>query len=260
MSTIIFDFIMRMSDEFASPETRDDIARDVLQKYGVNGLVVLWKNQDYYDPTEPLHSGATPATLWWLQKNNAYANMVRTVFQAFSEEEALDVLAHSTFPPNVDFDVWACQNDAHMKECNLDRRDKFSHASCATVRKLANVFFPQYPALEQPHCSLYSETFDAEDEDDYDEVKLYPIHTDPLGAFVESTAALQYLIRTHQGITVRREGASAEVQAMLERSDEEWAIYDAMGLEPMASYLIATNKVKEVDSLQLPVEFDAHPH
>lgn len=255
MVPIVFDLINRMSEESITPEESEAIARNVLAEHGVGGLVTLWSGQDYYDPVEPLHEGMTPATRWWLQDHNPYADMVRAELASLSEDAALQLLTQSSFPPRPSDDIWMERNGAHLQPYTIDARDKFSNASCATVRALARTFFPQYPALAEPHCSLYLDVTDHEEELD-DVQRWYPNHTDPLAAFGNDAAALQFLTRVHTGLTAQRDCATPEMEVLLVQSDKEWALYEAMGLSAMESYGIAKSKWTASVSVALPQNFD----
>lgn len=259
MVPIVFDLINRMSYESVTPDESEAIARSVLAENGVGGLVTLWSAQDYYDPVEPLHTGMTPATRWWLQEGNPYAQMVRIELASLSEDAALQLLTESTFPPLPSDDIWMERNGAHLEPYTIERRDKFSHASCATVQKIANLFFPQYPALGEPHCSLYLDVTDHEEELE-DVHRWYPNHQNPLAAFGNDAAALQFLTRVHVGITAQRDRATPEMEVLLAQSDKEWALYEAMGLSAMESYVIAKNKLTTDLDVALPRDFEDAPH
>ncbi len=255
MVPIVFELINRMSDESVTPEESEAIAQSVLAEHGVGGLVTLWSGQDYYDPVEPLDTGMTPATRWWLQEGNPYAEMVRIQLSALSEDAALQLLTESTFPPKPSTDIWLERDGAHLQPYTIDARDKFSHANCSTVRALARTFFPQYPSLTEPHCSLYLDVTDHEDELD-DVQRWYPDHDNPLAAFADDAAALQFLTRVHTGLTAQRGMATPEMEVLLVHSDREWALYEAMGLSAMESYEIAKNKLMAATSVALPQNFD----
>ena len=259
MVPIVFDLIRRMSEEYVTPEESEEIARNVLAENGVGGLVTLWSAQDYYDPVEPLHTGMTPATRWWLQENNPYAEMVRIELSSLSEDVALELLRESTFPPRPSDDVWMERNGAHLKPYTIEGRDKFSNASSATVRQIAKTFFPQYPILTEPHCSLYLDVTDHED--DLEDVhRWYPNHDDPLSAFGDDPAALQFLTRVHTGLTAQRDCATPEMERLLVQSDHEWVLYEAMGLSMMESYAIAKRKLNATPNVLLPEDFETVPH
>ena len=259
MVPIVFDLIRRMSEEYITPEESEEIARNVLAENGVGGLVTLWSAQDYYDPVEPLHTGMTPATRWCLQDGNTYTEMVRIELAYLSEDAALALLTESTFPPLPSGDIWMEKNGAHLQPYTIDRRDKFSHASSATVRQIAKTFFPQYPTLTEPHCSVYLDATDSEDERE-DVERWYPNHSDPLEAFGDDAAALQYLTRVHVGITAQRDQATPEMEVLLVQSDKEWALYEAMGLDPLESYRIAKSKLNATMNVLLPEDFETVPH
>lgn len=138
----------------------------------------------------------------------------------------------------------------------IDERDKFSHASCTTVRALACIFFPQYLALAEPHCSLYLDVTDHEEERE-DAQRWYPNHADPLAAFSNDAAALQFLTRVHTGLTAKRDMATPEMEVLFAQSDKEWALYDAIGLSAMESYAISKSKLPASTNVTLPLEFEA---
>lgn len=151
------------------------------------------------------------------------------------------------------------RNDAHLQPYTIDARDKFSNANCTTVLDIAKTFFPQYPALAEPHCSLYLDVTDHEEELE-DVHRWYPNHQNPLAAFGNDAAALQFLTRVHTGLTVQREYATPEMAKLLAQSDHEWSLYEAMGLDPLESYALAKNKLVVNLEVGLPQNFEGVPN
>ena len=259
MTPIVFDNIARMSFEGCTAEEQNAIAENVYTEHGAQGLLTLWACQDYYDPTEPLNTGFTPATAWWLADNNSYSEIVRHELAKLNEEAALTLLKSATFPPDVDIDMWAARDDGHMKLFRPEKPDKFSHASAKTVRCIAAEFFPQYPIFNTALCSIYLDVGEADpdimDNSDLD-LDIYPHHTKTLEAFEDDSIALQYLTRVHEAPVTSRQHASSKIIAVLSTTDEEWAMYDAMGLSPEAAYDISKNLTVRPAILPLPQEFN----
>lgn len=254
MTPIVFNDISRLSDEGLSVQERNAIADKVHSEHGVDGLVTLWRCQDYYEPTEPLNIGFTPATEWWLGEGNVYAGMVREALESLNEEDALALLKSAMFPPMVEMEMWAGMNNEHMKLYAPEGPDKYSHASATTVRQVAQLFFPQHPHFGNPQCSIYLETYDADEYDEHNEDR-YPSHGEPLVAFQDDAAALQYLTRVHIGLTVQRKDVTPEMDMLLAETDGEWGMYDDMGLSPEEGYAISKSLVVPASNIALPAEF-----
>lgn len=255
MTPIIFNDISRLSDEGRSVQERNGIAQKVYDEHGVSGLVTLWRCQDYYNPIEPLSAGLTPATEWWLSEGNAYAGMVREALESLSEEDALALLKLAMFPPLAEDDMYFPTKEEHLTLLYTpERPDKFSHASATTVRRIAQSFFPQYPQFNEPQCSIYFDTYNADEYDAYNE-DLYPSHFNPLQAFEDDAAALQYLMRVHPGLTVQRKDATAEMELLLVSTDAVWAIYGDMGIEADEAYHAFKSFVVSTSVLPLPAGF-----
>lgn len=258
MTPIIFNDIANLSGEGRSVEERNGIADKVYTEHGIGGLLTLWACQDYYDPVEPLDTGLTPATHWWLLEGNHYAEMVKAELSKLDEEAALALLKKSTFPPLAEMDMWAGINGGHMKLFAPERIDKFSHASAKTVRRIAEHFFPQYPIFTKVQCSIYLDVGAVEpdmmDNTDSDP-ELYPHHSCTLEAFKNDLAALQYLVRVHKDPGVQRAKASPEIIALLSQTDGEWAMYDDMNIPPEEAYGISKSLRVPPAVLPLPAEF-----
>ena len=243
MIPITFDHIVRMSKEGLNTSERDVIAENVQSDYGIQGLMTLWACQDFYDSLSRPETPSTPATSWWLQDNNHYTNRVCDALRFFKFKKALTLLEEISVAPVVDdFDMWTRQNSEHLNEFVPILRHTYSYASAATVRAMAQRFFPEHPALGYPQCSIYLRVLNAEQiKDDVDE--FYPVHTDTLEAFKDDAAALQYFLRVHTGLTVTRKHATAEILKIIEATDLEWSLYDGMGLDPVEAYTVSKERI-----------------
>ena len=254
MTPIVFNDIARMSAENVDANERNFIAQIVLDTKGVNGLFTLWSCQDYYDPTEPLNTGRTPATVWWLQIDNPYASIVREKLNGVSNADALAMLHRATFPPQGPTDTWYGANNQHMELFTPKKYEPYSHADATAVMDLARKFFPQHPALLRPQCSLYLDVIDYDNVND-DISMLYPAHLETLEAFSQDAAALQYLLRVHPALTVQRKNATPAMEILLAQSDKEWEIFESMGITPDEAYHIMTGRYLDSLSIALPETF-----
>ena len=252
MTPIVFNNIARMSEDNVSDSERTAIAQKVLDAQGKEGLRTLWLCQDYYDPTQPLMTGLTPGTAWWLQEANPYADLIREQFSGTDFDAALAALKTATIPPKVNVDMRTQMNNQHMSLFVPKDADVYSHADAKTVKALALQFFPQYPLLATPQCSLY---LDVVEYDDEDTPGLYPAYNEPLAAFADDAHALHYLLRVHQGITVTRESASPSMEALLAQTDKDWDILDSLGVDPENAYHLMQSKHASELNVTLPKEF-----
>lgn len=258
MTPIVFNDIANLSDEGRSVEERNGIASKVYTEHGIGGLLTLWVCQDYYNPTSFLDTELTPATDWWLLKGNIYAEMVKEQLSVLNEDDALSLLKKVTLPPLVETEMRAGMNGENMKLFSPEELDTFSHASAKTVQRIANKFFSQYPIFTKAVCSIYldvSEGYPGVVDDSDGPLPLYAQHSNTLAAFEEDPAALQYLTRVHQASGVQRLHASPEIIAMLSKTDEEWAMYDDIGVSPENAYTISKSLVVPPEVLLLPAEF-----
>lgn len=260
MTPIVFDDIASLSEEGLSIEERNAIAQKVHTEHGVSGLVTLWACLDYYDPTDVLDGGMTPAAQWWLTAHNPYSAMVKNALSNLSESDALDLLKKATFTPLVELKMWGGMDNKHMELFSPEEPEKYSHSYAGTVRRVAEQFFPQYPNFTKATCSIYldvgehdSDLFD----DGTEESLVYAHHSNTLEAFHDDSAALQYLVRVHKDRCAQREYASPEIIALLSPTDAEWAMYDDMGLSPEDAYEISKSLVVPPAVLPLPTEFNA---
>lgn len=255
MTPIVFNDIARLSAENADAEERDTTAKRVFDTMGVDGLFTLWSCQDYYQPTDTLGTGRTPATVWWLQINNPYASIIREKLNGVSNDDALAMLHIATFPPQVPTDMWYNANNQHIEFFTPTKYEPYSNANAAAVMDLARTFFPQHPALLKPQCSLYLDVIDHDNVND-DIPLLYPAHLDTLEAFSQDAAALQYLLRVHSALTVKRENATPAMEILLAQSDKDWEILESMGIMPEDAYHIMKSKYTSGSEVILPAEFN----
>lgn len=258
MTPIVFNDIANLSDEGRSVEERNGIADKVYTEHGIEGLLTLWACQDYYDPTDTLDTGLTPATDWWLLEGNTYAKIVKEQLSKLNEDDALALLKKATFAPLVEMHMWGGRNEGHMKLFTPEEPDTFSHASASTVRRIAGQFFPQYPMFTTALCSIYLDVGESDPDilDNSDlEPDVYAHHTKTLEAFEDDSTALQYLIRVHKAPSAQRLHASPEIIALLSQTDGEWAMYDNMGISPEEAYNISKSLRVPPAVLPLPAEF-----
>lgn len=239
LAPISFSSVHVLSSPHSDDAHRARVANDVVQAHGLPGLLTLWHSQELFAPTERFDGEMTPATRWWLAPGNAFAHRVQQALASLSLTSAVQMLAHT---------LLALQPPADYQAPYLpDERRDWSRTDAETVRTVAKVFFPQYPSLQEPTCPLYLRTYDHGDTniglDEYDDLKIYPVHNAPLHAFRHDICAMHYLLRAHSSDMVGWDYLNADQIQALERTLPDWDLYEEMGMTPEESYHVAKNRL-----------------
>lgn len=244
LCAIPFAAATRMAQKHVTEKEQRETASGVVSIYGLRGILALWCFQGYYDPTEMLSGGLTPATRWWLDPGNTWTDLVRDILAANigSADDAVRCLQVATCVPN---------SDINMVDgtCVPGEITKPSEWHATYVRQLALLYFPQFPELALPTCTLYRDAVPRTgmvlDNDDISGL----CYEYPMQAFAGDVHAQRYLALALPGSPMGQ--FPVEMIEFRYNRNDTWKLYEQMGLTLEEMYALACAEVNGA-TLALP--------
>ena len=240
ITEIPFCRAMELSDINTSPEQKRESAQAVASIYGKEGVLSLWLLQGFYDPVDIVPNGVTPATSWWLAKDNSWTPLVQTMLANIDDMDlAISYLQMATCVPRVATDiVWGMNGRANETFMPGDI-SKPSNLHATYVRQLAQKFFPQFPQLAEPTCKLYQEVVGNQSMMDDGAVSGL-CYEHPMRAFADDEHAQHYLACVLPNSAVGQ--FPAHLVEFRFNKNEAWRMYEQIGLSLEDGYTIAKMK------------------
>ena len=223
-------------------DKQNNTAREVVEKYGHDGLLSLWLLQGFYDEMDSPPEHQTPGVFWWLHPDNSYAKIIQEFCATLDATQAYALLSQASRKPKVDFEVVYDMNDrgSELYLPSLNEFQDWSELDVKSVRKLVMTFFPHLPELASPLYPLYVEKFEYVAVDDMTDEPVYiQRYHEIMDGFSHDVHAMKYF--TVLGYDLPKNPPKWLVE-FKQNKDAEWNIYDGIGFTSEQAYLMASTR------------------